>query len=161
VTSDNGSHSIVVSPASLHVGGDTYLFSMGMRENISFPRRAKEWFLQISSERYIPEFSGLYLLFYNNTSCYLPRLEKHRSEKDRYSKDISDISDKVKKGKKERYTVTFYLDDDILVRIQDYGISKLRINTQNNTVEDGSCMNNLGDYLLKARDRILKRTGEK
>lgn len=149
---NDGYHSFTASHRTLQVGEKKYAFSLSVRENTARPEAGREWFLLLGSDGYMAETTGLHMTFGNGTSCYLPALARHSSEKAQGDMEPQDaISGRF------RYTAVYIMEKDILDRVERYGIRTVRIRSDKGTVEGVGYMNGLSLYITEARESLMKR----
>lgn len=152
----DGWHQIMTSTKGFKIGGEKYDFGLKIFED----GHDIDWLLLVGSFNPIPENTIILIKLCNDEIIELSANNVHSGDvttSSGYIYNIGKIGLVNPSTSSTYYSSVFAISHDDLIRIDNYGIEKIRIGTDLKYVDKKWLYNPLGEYLSKCRNKIMKR----
>ena len=155
---ENGLHQIMTTTKKFSVDGVTFEIGMKIYEG----RYKTDWCLLVSTHHSMASSCEVVLKLGNCELLYLPcnNLNVGKVNTPGYGIPIGNITYYHPSGEADYYCALFELSPDMIDKIEQHGIIKIRIFTGTEFLDRDYLKNQLGRYLEKCRSLIIKRMKE-
>ena len=154
----DGRHQIMTSTKDYKIGGIKYSFGLKIYED----RYNINWLLLVSSFHPITDNTIILLKLKDGQVIELPVNNVHIGDitSPNYIYNIGSIGYVYPSISAKYYSSVYVISPADLIKIENYGIEKIRIGNTLQFVDKEWSNNSLGKYLTKCRKKILKRLEE-
>jgi len=152
----DGKHQIMTTTKGYKIEGEKYNFGLKIYED----GHSIDWLLLVSSFNPIPENTIILIKLYNDEVIELSANNVHTGDvttSSGYIYNVGRVGYVSPSTSATYYSSVYAISPEDLTRIDDYGIEKIRIGTDLKFVEEKWLYNQLGKYLSKCRNKIMKR----
>ena len=152
---EDGLHQIMTTTKKFKVDG--VAFDIGMK--IFEGKHKTSWYLLVSTYHSMAPSCEVVIKLGNCESLCLPckNLNVGKIDTPGYGIPIGSITKIYPSGEAEYFSAIFELTPNIINKIEEHGIIKLRISTGTEFLDREYIKNQLGSYLEKCRSVILKK----
>ena len=152
----DGRHQIMTSTKGFKIGGEKYEFGLKIYED----GHDIDWLLIVGSFNPIPDNTIILIKLYNEEIIELSANNVHTGDvttSSGYILNVGKVGYISPSTSSTYYSSVYVITPEDLARIDDYGIEKIRIGTDLKFVDEKWLYNQLGKYLSKCRNKIMKR----
>lgn len=152
---DDGRRQLMSSSLDVSLDGSVYHFIVKAYERYG----DIDWYLLVSSFNHIPENATLLIKLGNDENLEIPINNHYKSviDKPTYSYVIGNIVYNTNSTSADYYRAIFDLTDSQYAKIEEYGITKIRISSHKSYNEKVWKKDKLGKFITKCRKIMFER----